>query len=84
MGHLLFNMFLNDIFFFLKDANLGSYAENSTMHAYNKNLETVIWNVRQKVSILYSYFYSSLIKLSGYVKVACVVNIIFFYELILL
>ena len=42
MGHLLFNMFLNDIFFFLKDANLGSYAENSTMHAYNKNLETVI------------------------------------------
>ena len=59
MVHLLFNMFLNDIFFFLKDANLGSYAENSTMHAYNKNLETVIWNLRQKVSILYSYFYDN-------------------------
>ena len=42
MVHLLFNMSLNDIFFFLKDANLGSYAENSIMHVYNKNLETVI------------------------------------------
>ena len=42
LGPLLFNMFLNDIFFFLKDANLGNYADNSTLYAYNKNLETVI------------------------------------------
>ena len=42
LGPLLFNMFLNDIFFFLKDANLGNYADNSTLYAYNKNLETVV------------------------------------------
>ena len=38
---LLFNIFLNDIFFFLKDANLGNYVDGSTLYAYNKNLETV-------------------------------------------
>ena len=41
LGPLLFNIFLNDIFFFLKDANLGNYADDSTLYAYNKNLETV-------------------------------------------
>ena len=34
---LLFNIFLNDIFFFLKDASLGNYADDSTLYAYNKN-----------------------------------------------
>ena len=42
LGPLLFNIFLNDIFFFLKNANLGNYADNSTLYAYSKNLETVI------------------------------------------
>ena len=38
---LLFNIFLNDAFFFLKDANLDNYADDSTLYVYNKNLETV-------------------------------------------
>ena len=36
--YLLFNIFLNEIFFFLKDANLGNYADDGTLYAYNKNL----------------------------------------------
>ena len=52
LGPLLFNIFLNDIFLFLKIANLGNYADDSTMYAYNKNLETVISNLRQGFSIL--------------------------------
>ena len=52
LGPLLFNILLNDIFFFLKDANLGNYADNSTLYAYNKTLETVISNLRQEFSIL--------------------------------
>ena len=41
LGPLLFDIFLN-IFFFLKDSNLGNYADNSTLYAYNENLEIVI------------------------------------------
>ena len=36
LGPLLFNVFLNDIFFFLKDANLRNYADYSTLFAYIK------------------------------------------------
>ena len=59
LGPLLFNIFLNGIFFFLKDANLGNYADDSTLYAYNKNLETVICNLRQEFSILSNWFYDN-------------------------
>ena len=59
LGPLLFNIFLNDIFFFLNYTNLGNYADDSTLYAYNKNLETVICNLRQEFSILSNWFYEN-------------------------
>ena len=52
-GILLFNIFLNDILFFLKDTN---YADDGTLCAYNKNLETVFCNLRQEFSIFSNWF----------------------------
>ena len=63
LGPLLFNIFLNDIFFFLKNANLGNYAGDSTLYAYNKNLEAVSFNLRQEFSILSKWFYDNYIVL---------------------
>ena len=59
LGLILFNKFLNDVFFFLKDANLGNYGDDSTLDAYNKNLEIVICNLRQEFSILSNWFYNN-------------------------
>ena len=56
LGLLLFKIFLNNIFFFLKDASLGNYANDSTLYAYSKNLETAICNLRQEFSILSNWF----------------------------
>ena len=56
---ILFNIFLNGVFFFLKDANLGNYADDSTLDGYNKNLKIVICNLRQEFSILSNWFYST-------------------------
>ena len=64
LGPLLFNIFLNDIFFFLKDANLGNYADDSTLYVYDKNLETVICNRRQEFSILSNWFYDNYVVLN--------------------
>ena len=59
LGPLLFHIILNDIFFFLKEAILGNYADDSTMYAYKKNLGTVICNLRQEFSILSNWFYDN-------------------------
>ena len=59
-----FNIFLNDTFFFLKGASLGNYTDNSTLHAYNKNLETVVCNLRQAFSILPNWFNDKFMVLS--------------------
>ena len=45
------------VFFFLKDVNIGNYADDSTLYAYNKNLETVICNL--KFFILSNWFYDN-------------------------
>ena len=50
-GSFIIQHILNDIFFFLKDANLGNYADDSTLYAYNKNLEATIYIPRQEFSI---------------------------------
>ena len=51
-------LFLN-IFFFLKEANLGVYADDSTLYACNKNLETVFCNIRQECFILSNWVYDN-------------------------
>ena len=62
--NILLNIFLNNIFFFLKDANLGNYADDSTLYACNKNLETVICNLRQEFFILSNWFYDNYLVLN--------------------
>ena len=64
LGSLLFNIFLNDIFFFLKDANLGNCGDYSTLYVYNKKSETVICSLRQEFSILSNWFYDNYIVLN--------------------
>ena len=63
-GSLLFQIFLNNIFFFLKDTYLGNYAEESTLYAYNENLETVIGNLRKEFSILSNLFFDNYVILN--------------------
>ena len=64
LGPLIFNIFLNDLFFFLIDANLGNYADDSTLYVYNKSVETVICNLRQEFFVLYNWFYDNYIALN--------------------
>ena len=64
LGPLLFDIFLNDIFFFLEDANLGKCVDNGTLNAYNKNLETVICNLREEFSTLSNWYYDNYMALN--------------------
>ena len=53
---LLFNICINDIFFFLENTILGSYADDSTLCVYNEILETVICHLRKIFSIFTNCF----------------------------
>ena len=40
LGPILFNMFINDLFLFIKKANLANFANNNTIYAVSKDTTT--------------------------------------------
>ena len=53
LGPLLFNVFICDMFYFLEDFDIVNYAENSTPHNADKNIEFIVTNLEQLLSILF-------------------------------
>ena len=39
LGHILFNIFLNDLFFFIAKSEVCKFADDNTLYSCNKNLE---------------------------------------------
>ena len=46
LGPLLFNIFLNDIFYFINNGNLCNYADDNTLYSTRKNLNMVQKNLK--------------------------------------
>ena len=42
LGPLLFNIYLNDLFMFVNDAQICNYADDTTIYACDSNIEGVI------------------------------------------
>ena len=42
LGPLLFNIYLNDLFFFLKDVGISNFADDTTTNISGKSLENVL------------------------------------------
>ena len=65
LGPLLFNIFLNDIFFFVKKMLILVSMQTLTLCMLTiRNLETVVCNLRQEFSILSNWFYGNYMVLS--------------------
>ena len=47
----VFNIYLNDIFFFLDKNNVANYADDTTPYAFGKCLECVLKNLEDDVDI---------------------------------
>ena len=47
LGPLLFNIFLNDIFYFENRAFLSNYADDNALYAFSSNIEEAIQNLSQ-------------------------------------
>ena len=59
LGPLLFNIYINDIFFFIKETDLTNYADDNTPYAINPNVDKLIESLENDSSILIKWFYDN-------------------------
>ena len=56
LGPLLFNIYLNDIFYFIKESNLTNYADDNTPHATEAKVDSIIISLQNDASTLMKWF----------------------------
>ena len=56
LGPLLFNIFLADLFFIVKDIDIASYADDNTPFIVEDNIENVIASLEEATNALFDWF----------------------------
>jgi hypothetical protein len=56
LGPLLFNIFICDLFFIMKDTEFASYADDNTPYVSGKNSDEVISLLEEKSRVLFAWF----------------------------
>ena len=56
LGPLLFNIYLNDIFYFITEENLANYADDNTPYTIDCNVDTVKYSLINDVNALNQWF----------------------------
>ena len=56
LGPLLFNIFLNDIFYFINDVDMANYADDNTPYASACNLEHLLNTLENETNTLFNWF----------------------------
>ena len=64
LGPLLFNIYMNDIFFFVNKCNITNYADDNTPYAIDTNLENIINTLTDNTSVLIEWFNNNYFKMN--------------------
>ena len=64
LGPLLFNIYLNDIFFFINEDNLTNYADDNTPYAIDSNIDNLINSLVLDALILIKWFDNNYFKMN--------------------
>ena len=56
LGPLLFNIYICDLFFFVEEDNVTSYADDATPHLNSKSVVTVLENIETMGKEVFSWF----------------------------
>ena len=62
LGPLLFNIHLCDLFYFLENTGIASYADDNTLYSAQKNRETVINIIETSSQVLFDWFNDNFMK----------------------
>ena len=64
IGPLLFNIYINDIFFFIDKHNLANYADDNTPFSINSKLDTLLTSLETNTSILVQWLKDNYFKMN--------------------
>ena len=53
LGPILFNFYINDLFFFIKQANLYNYADDNTLAYFSKTMPDLVNTLEKKQELPY-------------------------------
>ena len=62
LGPLLFSIYLCDLFYFLEDLDIASYADDTTIHTVKENKESVINTLEASSLPLFTWFNNNFMK----------------------
>ena len=65
LGPLLFNIYINDIFFFVNENNLANYADDNTPYAMDSDIISLIDNLENDTMILIKWFHDNYFKMNA-------------------
>ena len=64
LGPILFNIFLNDLFFVLKDTDACNFADDTSPHACDINLDELLMHSEHESALAECWFESNCMKLN--------------------
>ena len=64
LGPLLFNIYMNDIFFFLENCDLANFADDSTPYTFQNTESDLLENLEVNVGTLVEWFHNNFLKLN--------------------
>ena len=56
IGPLLFNIYINDIFYIIKETNLANYADDNTPYSIDSNIINILNSLTNNTSLLIKWF----------------------------
>ena len=59
LGPLLFNIYINDIFYFVNELNLTNYADDNTPYVIESNIDNLVKSLENEASILHKWFHEN-------------------------
>ena len=78
LGHVLFKIFINDIFYSIQESSLYNYADDNTLSYEGHNLHQLITVLERDSLTLINWFRDRPFNLKGGVMVFCFVQKILF------
>ena len=56
LGPLLFNIFINDLFYFVEETNIANYADDNSLYAVDKDIPHLLQKLQNETNVVLKWF----------------------------